>query len=791
MSYCINPVCSNPSNPDNADLCQSCQKALLINNRYQLIQPLSNNKYTCTRVFEIVDQENEGKSKILKAIHNDGTQLPDGTELFAKLVNLFQREKEVLIHLDHQGIPQGEDYFSLSFSDSNEVHCLVMEKIPGENLEQWLQKHGPLKEKQALKWLQQLAEILREIHRRKWFHRDIKPSNIILRRNGRLVLIDFGTVRQITGKILNSGRMTQVWSVGYTPREQIEGQAVLQSDFYALGRTFVHLLTGKHPDEINPISDWRQSTKHRMDDSLVTLIDDLMADSSSNRPQNAQAILDRLNVIQQEIELEKRKKQEQRKRWLIGGIVVVPVLAVAAIAIDLLRPQTCNSERDDYLSCGEESLTDSYAPPEKFKGLQQVRDGHYIQAVDLLEKAWKKPLYMQPDPETLIYLNNAKINSQQTPNPKGKVYTIAAIAPLANTPDKQTSNQGLEMLRGVAHAQDEAIKGGINLKVLIADDGNSPNQAKQISEKLVNKPDILGVVGSYTSEVTKKVLPIFQQNRLVFVSGTASSEDLKSDIFFRTVPSNKKAGEDLAEYLLSQLPQARIAVFWVQDSTYSKSLTEEFSRAFGTTRMVPDQGVFNLSRQDFNALDALETAKKQGATAIVLIPNGGTTPDALNNALKVIKSNNNSNLIMLGGDVLYTPEIRDDVGEKAFNHLVLAIPWHRLSSPNPEFLKSAKNLWQRGEVSWRTATIYDSTRVLIEAIKQKPSREGVREILSQNNFKVKESATGNIKFQNGDRANPTITLVTVAPNCAPASGYSFVPIDYLRGAKCFQPNLNQ
>lgn len=95
-----------------------------------------------------------------------------------------------------------------------------------------------------------------------------------------------------------------------------------------------------------------------------------------------------------------------------------------------------------------------------------------------------------------------------------------------------------------------------------------------------------------------------------------------------------------------------------------------------------------------------------------------------------------------------------------------------------------------------TATAYDAIRVLIEAIKKQPSRKGVQQVLSRNEFQV-EGATGDIKFKESDRANAKSTLVTVVPKCSPASGYSFVPIEYLpklpkaNGVKCFQPNPNQ
>jgi serine/threonine protein kinase len=82
---------------------------------------------------------------------------------------------------------------------------------------------------------------LDKLHRQGLWHRDIKPSNIMLKPDGQLVLIDFGTVG--VGE-------TRIISTYYTPQEQIEGKTVPQSDFFALGRTFAYLLTGRHPYDL-------------------------------------------------------------------------------------------------------------------------------------------------------------------------------------------------------------------------------------------------------------------------------------------------------------------------------------------------------------------------------------------------------------------------------------------------------------------------------------------------------------------------------------------------------------
>jgi WD40 repeat protein len=131
----------------------------------------------------------------------------------------------------------------------------------------------------------------------------------MLRNSGELVLIDFGTAREETQTYhqkVKGQQVTGITSAGYTPNEQQHGQAVIQSDFHALGRTFVHLLTGKHPleiyDPINDVLPWREETEN-IHPLLLDFIDDLMGRLPKNRPANTRVILQRLDEIERQLKL--------------------------------------------------------------------------------------------------------------------------------------------------------------------------------------------------------------------------------------------------------------------------------------------------------------------------------------------------------------------------------------------------------------------------------------------------------------------------------------------------------
>lgn len=310
MSLCINPTCPKPDDPDNARnrFCESCGSDLLLHGRYRVTRLLSDK----SGFGKIYESDEQGTPEILKV-------LKENLNSDAKAVELFKQEAEVLGQLSHPGIPKVDGYFPYQTRMGVPLHCIVMEKIEGSNLEEWMEARGnrPITEADAIAWLKQLALILKLVHDKHYLHRDIKPSNIMLRTppyqgeggagGGQLVLIDFGTAREVTRTYLaklGSGQgITAIVSSGYTPPEQANGEARVQSDFFALGRTFVFLLTGQYPntmydarlDQLN----WRSHTSG-ISPGLLNLVDWLMIRDPNQRPANAQAILDRLAELERQ-----------------------------------------------------------------------------------------------------------------------------------------------------------------------------------------------------------------------------------------------------------------------------------------------------------------------------------------------------------------------------------------------------------------------------------------------------------------------------------------------------------
>lgn len=310
MSLCINPSCSKPQNPDNLLFCETCGSGLLLQNRYRVVVRLGGGGFGDT--FEI-NEVRTNKTKVLKVLTNNSQ----------KAIEAFKQEAEVLSQLNHPSIPKVEPgaYFEhYSRNSKTPIHCFVMEKIEGENLHEYMKKNSlrPINQTTAIEWLKDLLIILEQVHNKNFFHRDIKPSNVMLRAGDtQLVLIDFGTVREVTNTVMiQKGGVTGFNSPGYTPSEQLTGNAVMQSDFFALGRTFVYLLTGKEPldqemyDSYHATLNWRNYAP-QISKMLVDLLDEMMQTLYKDRPQNTQEILQRIAKIEKALQPPPPKPQLQ------------------------------------------------------------------------------------------------------------------------------------------------------------------------------------------------------------------------------------------------------------------------------------------------------------------------------------------------------------------------------------------------------------------------------------------------------------------------------------------------
>ncbi|NEO95258.1 MAG: ABC transporter substrate-binding protein, partial [Moorea sp. SIO3G5] len=487
----------------------------------------------------------------------------------------------------------------------------------------------------------------------------------------------------------------------------------------------------------------------------------------------------------------------------------------------------------DKISSGEEILDTTSAPRFKQRGVEFVaacqtpwRDNfaifsqknwqrwercwwtksNYKKAGDLFLKSWQEE---DKDPETLIYLNNSLLEAT-----KSDYYTIAVAVPIVRNNNGSVKNRQLaqKILRGIAHAQTEVnldlfqdndklpnnftdklpgkdvINGksikGKGLKVIIADDANITSEAIQRAKAIVKERDILGVVGHYASDMTMKTVDIYNSNKLVLISSGSTTEELTEhprDFFFRTVPTAKIAAQSLVDYLVENGHQ-KAAVFYNPRSPFTHSFWQEFKQQFTNQggELVNIEH-YDISHPNFNPKQAIEEIGKTQDTAIVLNPDGQVT-NAVTHAIDMIKENNGRNVIVASSGIARSKTLALKQPD-LFENLVVSVSWHHLNSPNPEVNQDAQTLWGKSFNSltaW-SALAYDATRVLITAIEKQnnPTRIGIQKTLRSDDFSA-EGVTGKIEFEasNGNRKNPSQTLVHVVRCPNQQHGLEFVPLEY-------------
>jgi len=213
--------------------------------RYQIVKVLGSGGFSETYVAE--DTQLPGAPlcvvKQLRPASNKPKQLEIARRLFKLEAQMLQ-----LLGKNSQ-IPQLLAYF-----EQHEEFYLVQELIVGHPLNRELPTGRPISEAKVIEILQDLLPTLAFVHRHGVIHRDIKPSNIIRRySDDKLVLIDFGAVKEVTTQVLQEGQTSYTIGIGtqgYAPNEQSNGRPQYCSDIYAVGMIGIKALTGKSPHEL-------------------------------------------------------------------------------------------------------------------------------------------------------------------------------------------------------------------------------------------------------------------------------------------------------------------------------------------------------------------------------------------------------------------------------------------------------------------------------------------------------------------------------------------------------------
>ncbi|MBE9912657.1 Stk1 family PASTA domain-containing Ser/Thr kinase [Paenibacillus donghaensis] len=159
-----------------------------------------------------------------------------------EFIRRFRREAQSAASLSHPNVVSIYDV-----GQEGEIHYIVMEYVEGHNLNEIIKERAPLQVDEAIRIASQICDALDHAHHNQIIHRDIKPHNILIGRNGRVKVTDFGIARAVTSTtITQTGSV--VGSVHYFSPEHAKGVVTGEkSDLYSLGIVLYQMLTARLP----------------------------------------------------------------------------------------------------------------------------------------------------------------------------------------------------------------------------------------------------------------------------------------------------------------------------------------------------------------------------------------------------------------------------------------------------------------------------------------------------------------------------------------------------------------
>lgn len=207
----------------------------LVDNKYRILDIVGKGGMS---VVYLARNERANKSWAVKEVRKSGV---DNLEIKK---NSLIAETEMLKKLSHPYLPTIVDVI-----ETDETYLVVMDYIEGNDLGKIVEEQGAQPQENVIKWGKQLCDVLGYLHSREKpiIYRDLKPANIMLKPDGNITLIDFGTAREI--RIADANDTISLGTRGYAAPEQfgVNAKTDARTDIYCLGATMYHLVTNHNP----------------------------------------------------------------------------------------------------------------------------------------------------------------------------------------------------------------------------------------------------------------------------------------------------------------------------------------------------------------------------------------------------------------------------------------------------------------------------------------------------------------------------------------------------------------
>lgn len=266
----------------------------LLRGRYQITSPLGQGGFGDTYLAE--DRDLPDRPFCVVKHFKPKLSHPEVLETARRLFNA----EAIVLHRLGQEHPQIPRLFA-HFEEKGEFY-LVQEYVEGHDLARELLR--PLPESSVIRLLCDILEVLAYVHEKGVIHRDLKPQNIMRRKDGKIVLIDFGAVKEIEVMTLTPSGQTSIsipiGTPGYTPSEQTNGYPKFCSDVFAIGMLGIQALTGIYPQSLRKDPStlevvWRDRAK--VSQKFATVLEKMVRYDFRQRYSNATEALQALRSI--------------------------------------------------------------------------------------------------------------------------------------------------------------------------------------------------------------------------------------------------------------------------------------------------------------------------------------------------------------------------------------------------------------------------------------------------------------------------------------------------------------
>lgn len=311
--------------------------------------------------YKILDKIGQGGMSVVYLARNERTNKSwaikevrkDGVKDFEVVKQGLMAETDILKRLDHPNLPQIIDII-----DGDGSFVIIMDYIEGNSLDHILKKNGAQPQESVIEWGKQLCDVLGYLHSREpaIIYRDMKPANVMLKPDGNVTLIDFGTAREF--KRGNVEDTTCLGTQGYAAPEQYggHGQTDGRTDIYCLGATLYHLVTGHNPSEppydMYPIRQWDP----RLSSGLEKIILKCTQRNPDDRYQSCAELMYALENYNK-LDIEYIEKQNKKWKGFLATAALTVVCAAGAIGSKAMEIKTTTDNYSVYMKEADSSVS--------------------------------------------------------------------------------------------------------------------------------------------------------------------------------------------------------------------------------------------------------------------------------------------------------------------------------------------------------------------------------------------------------------------------------------------------